>query len=82
MNRWIGFFLPQVQFWARGGRFEVFLSRCLEQGVPLSGVRPAPGALPPGCRPGIIPGFTARPAAAVPCCGYRNGGGRRFLSDD
>ena len=57
MNRWIGFFLPQVQFWARGGRFEVFLSRCLDQGVPLSGVRPAPGGftawLPARYYPGL-----------------------------
>ncbi len=43
MNRWIGLLLPQVQFLARGGRFEAFLSRCLEKGVPLSGVRPVPG---------------------------------------
>ena len=43
MNRWIGLLLPQVQFSARGGRFELLLSRCLEQGIPLSGVRSVPG---------------------------------------
>ena len=43
MNRWASWAVPQVKFAARGGRQEKFLTLCMEKGVPLSRVKPAPG---------------------------------------